>query len=134
MTCFPTLFLEGKKLPRTIFFIQPLHRFESKIILTIKRDLVPSHLLRNILPPSSSSEVFTQKEIDRIVFDPLRLAKTLSLFDSKESPFLLVGEKYGVWFLGLGRIDLSHQRVLKVREKGFIPIFSGQWEDLLLFC
>jgi len=132
--CLATLFLEGKKLPRTIFFVQPLHRFESKIISKIKRDLAPSHLLRNILPLSSSSEVFTQKEIDRIVFDPIHFVKTLSLFDSKESPLLLVGEKYGDWLLALGRIDLFHQRVIKVRKKGFIPIFSGQWEDLLLFC
>jgi hypothetical protein len=111
---------------------KPLHQFESKIISTIKKEFVPSHLPRNILPPSSSSEVFTQKETDRIVFDPLRFDKTLSLFDPKESPFLLVGEKYGDWILALGRIDLLHGMVRKVREKGFIPIFSGQWATFVL--
>jgi hypothetical protein len=70
--------------------------------------------------------------MDRIVFDPLRFDKTLSLFDPKESPFLLVGEKYGDWILALGRIDLLHEMVLKVREKGFIPIFSGQWATFVL--
>jgi hypothetical protein len=194
---FPTLLLEGRKLPRTIFSIQPppshgdqetyslmkkvyemgawcfdlssakhlnsfkelksltmeetlvglghlevegglsllgkpLHQFESKVISTIKKEFIPSHLPRNILPPSSSSEVFTQKEIDRISYDPLRFDKTLSLFDPKESPFLLVGEKYGDWLLALGRIDLFHEMVLKVREKGFIPIFSGQWATFVL--
>jgi hypothetical protein len=114
------------------FLGKPLHRFESKIISTIKKELVPSHLPRNILPPSSSSEVFTQKEMDRIVFDPLRFDKTLSLFDPKESPFLLVGEKYGDWILALGRIDLLHEMVRKVREKGFIPIFSGRWATFVL--
>jgi hypothetical protein len=114
------------------FFGKPLHQFESKIISTIKKELVPSHLPRNILPPSSSSEVFTQKEMDRIVFDPLRFDKTISLFDSKESAFLLVGEKYGDWLLALGRIDLLHQMVLRVRERGFTPIFSGQWATFVL--
>ena len=114
------------------FLGKPLHRFESKVISTIKKEFVPSHLPRNIFPPSSSSEVFTQKEMDRIVFDPLRFDKTLSLFDPKESPFLLVGEKYGDWVLALGRIDLLHEMVLKVREKGFVPIFSGQWATFVL--
>jgi hypothetical protein len=114
------------------FLGKPLHRFESKIISTIRKDLLPSHLTRNVLPPSSSSEVFTQKEIDRITFDPLRFEKALSFFDPKESPFLLVGEKYGDWLLALGRIDLLHEMVSEVREKGFIPIFSGQWATFVL--
>jgi len=114
------------------FLGKPLYRFESKIISTIKKELVPPHLPRNIFPPSSSSEIFTQKETDRIVFDPIRFDKTLSAFDPKESPFLLVGEKYGDWLLALGRIDLLHEMVLKVREKGFIPIFSGQWATFVL--
>src|SRR4030043_932151 len=114
------------------FLGKPLYRFESKIISTIKKELVPPHLPRNIFPPSSSSEIFTQKETDRIVFDPIRFDKTLSVFDPKESPFLLVGEKYGDWLLALGRIDLLHEMVLKVREKGFIPIFSGQWATFVL--
>ncbi|HUL20349.1 MAG TPA: hypothetical protein VLZ10_02765 [Thermodesulfobacteriota bacterium] len=111
---------------------KPLHRFESRIISTIRKDLLPSNLARNILPPSSSSEVLTQKEIDRIAFDPLRLEQALSLFDPEESPFLLVGEKYGDWLLALGRVDLLHEMVSRVRENGFIPIFSGQWATFVL--
>jgi len=111
---------------------KPLHRFESKVISTIRKGLLPSNLTRNILPPSSSSEVFTQKEIDRITFDPLRFEEALSLFDPEESPFLLIGEKYGDWLLALGRIDLLHEMVSKVRGKGFIPIFSGQWATFVL--
>jgi len=114
------------------FLGKPLHRFESKIISTIRKDILPSHLPRNILPPSFSSEVFTQKEIDRITFDLLRFDKALSLFDPKESPFLLVGEKYGDWLLALGRIDLLRKMVSRVREKGFIPIYSGQWATFVL--
>lgn len=114
------------------FLGKPLHRFESKIISTIKKDLLPSHLPRNILPPSFSSEVFTQKEIDRITFDPLRFDKALSFFNPKESPFLLVGEKYGDWLLALGRIDLLREMVSRVRKKGFIPIYSGQWATFVL--
>lgn len=111
---------------------EPLHRFESKVVSTIRKDLLPSHLPRNILPSPSSSGVFTQKEIDRIAFDPLRFDKALSPFDPKESPFLLVGEKYGDWLLALGRIDLLREMVSKVRGKGFIPIFSGQWATFVL--
>jgi hypothetical protein len=114
------------------FLGKPLHRFESKIISTIRRELLPPQLSRDILPPSSSSEVFTQKEIDRITFDPLRFEKALSRFDPEESPFLLVGEKYGDWLLALGRIDLLQEMVSKVRENGFIPIFSGQWATFVL--
>ena len=113
------------------FLGKPLHRFESRMISTIGK-VLPSHLLRNTPLPSSSSEVFTQKEIDRMTFDPLRFDKTLALFDPKDSPFLLVGEKYGDWLLALGRIDLLHKMVSRVREKGFIPIFSGQWTTFTL--
>jgi hypothetical protein len=114
------------------FLGKPLHRFESKVISTIRRDLLPSNLPRNILPPFSSSEVFTQKEIDRITFDPLRFEEALSLFDPETSPFLLIGERYGDWLLALGRIDLLREMVSKVRAKGFIPIFSGQWATFAL--
>ena len=114
------------------FLGKPLHRFESKIISTIRRDLLPSNLTQKLLPPSSSSDVLTQKEIDRIAFDPLRLEEALSLFDPEESPFLFIGEKYGDWLLALGRIDLLHKMVLKAREKGFIPVFSGQWATFAL--
>jgi hypothetical protein len=114
------------------FLGKPLHRFESKIISTIRNELLPPHQTRNVLPPTSSSEVFTQKEIDRIAFDPLRFEKALSAFDPKESSLLLVGEKYGDWLLALGRIDLLQEMVSKVRGKGFIPIFSGQWATFVL--
>ena len=114
------------------FLGKPLHRFESKIISTIRKEFLPPHQTRNVLPPTSSSEVFTQKEIDRIAFDPLRFEKALSVFDPKESSFLLVGEKYGDWLLALGRIDLLQEMVSKVRGKGFIPIFSGQWATFVL--
>ncbi len=113
------------------FLGKPLHRFESKIISTIRR-VLPPHLLRNILLPSSSSEVFTQKEIDRISLDLLRFDKTVSLFDPNDSPFLFIGEKYGDWLLALGRIDLLHEMVSRAREKGFIPIFAGQWTAFTL--
>jgi hypothetical protein len=114
------------------FLGKPLHRFESKVVSTIRKDLLPSHLPPNILPPSSSSEVFTQREIDRIAFDPFRFDKALSVFDPEESPFLLLGEKYGDWLLALGRIDLLREMALRVRGKGFIPIFSGQWTTFVL--
>jgi len=114
------------------FLGKPLHQFESKVVSTIRKDLLPAHLPRNILPPTSSIEVFTQKEMDRITFDPPRFDKALSSFDPIESPFLLVGEKYGDWLLALGRIDLLHKMVSKVREKGFVPIFSGQWTTFVL--
>jgi hypothetical protein len=111
---------------------KPLHRFESKVTSTIRRGLLPSNLTRNVLPPSSSSEVLTQKEIDRITFDSLRFEEALSLFDPEESPFLFIGERYGDWLLALGRIDLLHEMVSKVRGRGFTPIFSGQWATFVL--
>jgi hypothetical protein len=82
------------------------------------------------IPPSS--EVLTQKEIDRLTFDPNRFEKALSLFNPEESPFLLIGERYGDWLLALGRIDLLKEMVLRGRGKGFIPIFSGQWATFVL--
>ncbi len=113
------------------FLGKPLHRFESKIISTIRKDL-PPHLLQNILPFPSSSEVFTQKEIDRITLDPPRFDKALSLLDPEDSPVLLFGEKYGDWLLALGRIDLLHEMVSRVRARGFIPIYTGQWTTFAL--
>jgi hypothetical protein len=114
------------------FLGKPLHQFESKVISTIRKDLLPSHLTRHILPPSSSPEVFTQKEMDRITYDPLRFDKAISFSNPKESPFLLLGGKYGDWLLALGRIDLLHEMVSRVRQGGFIPIFSGQWATFVL--
>jgi len=34
--------------------------------------------------------------------------------------------------LALGRIDLLKEMMLRVRERGFIPIFSGQWATYAL--
>ena len=121
----------------------PLHRLETKIVSTIKRNHFPPDLIRSLkekgiwnsnsfFPAASSSEVLTQKEIDRISFDPCRFDKALSPFQSKSSPFLLVGEKYADWLLALGRVDLLKAMVSRVREKGFIPIFSGRWATFLL--
>ena len=114
------------------FFGKPLYQFESKILSTIKRNLFLPDSVRNLYPVPSSSEVFTQKEIDRMAFDSFRFEKSLSLFNPEESPFLLMGEKYGDWLLALGRIDLFKEMVRRVREEGFIPIFSGQWATFVL--
>ncbi len=114
------------------FLGKPLHRFESKVISTIKKDFLPSHLPRNVLPRSSSTEVFTQKEIDRITFDSPHFEEALYPLDREASPFLFLGGRYGDWLLALGRVDLLHEMVLKVRGKGFIPIFSGQWATFVL--
>jgi hypothetical protein len=111
------------------FFGKPLHRFESKVISTIKRNLGSSGFFRD---SPSSSDVFTQKEIDRISLDSLRLDQALSAFTPEDSPFLVMGERYGDWLLALGLIDLLKEMVSRVREKGFIPIFSGQWTTFVL--
>ncbi len=113
------------------FLGKPLHQFESKVLSTIKKNLLLPDAIR-YLHPTSSSEVFTQKEIDRISFDPLRFEKALSHLNPEESPFLLMGERYGDWLLALGRIDLLKETAFRVREKGFIPIFSGQWATFVL--
>ena len=114
------------------FLGKPLHRVESKVISTVKKNLTRPDLIRHLLPSTSSSEVFTQKEMDRFVFDHTRLEKALSFFQPDESPFLLVGERYGEWLLTMGRIDLLKKIVSRTREKGFIPIFSGQWATFVL--
>lgn len=114
------------------FLGKPLHQFEAKIRSTIKKNLLLPDGIRNLYRVPSSSGVFTQKEIDRITFDPLRFDKALSLLNPKESPFLLVGEKYGDWLLALARIDLLKEMVRRIRQKGFIPIFSGQWATFAL--
>ena len=111
---------------------KPIHWLESKITSTVKRNIVPSELRREFFPSDFSGEVLTQKEIDRIAFDPIRFDQTLSLLRPDESPFVLVGEKYSDWLLGLGRFDLLKIMVSRVREKGFIPIFSGQWATFVL--
>jgi hypothetical protein len=111
---------------------KPLHLFESRVVGTIEKNLDLPGNARNLLPRYSSSEVFTQKEIDRITFDPARFDRALSAFKAEESPFLLLGERYGDWVLALGRIDLLKEMVKRVRERGFIPIYSGQWATFAL--
>ena len=113
------------------FLGRPLHSFESKIIATLKKNL-PPEIIRHLIPSSSSPEVFTQKEIDRFSFDPHRLDKALSSLRPGESPFLITGERYGDWLLALGRIDLLQKMVTTARERGFIPLFSGQWATFSL--
>ncbi len=121
----------------------PLHRFEKKVSSTITNNLFSSDLIRNLkesglwkspyfYPTSNASEVFTQKEIDRISFDPSRFDKCLSPFQPSTSPFLFIGERYGDWLLGLGRIDLLKEMLSRVRARGFIPILSGQWATFFL--
>jgi hypothetical protein len=114
------------------FLGKPLHRFEWKVVSTIKKNLFLPDSIRNLPPTPFSYDVFTQREIDRMTFDPLRFEKALSLFNPKGSPFLLLGERYGDWLLALGRIDLLKEMVSRVREKGFTPIFSGQWATFIL--
>lgn len=114
------------------FMGRPIHHFEPKIISTIRKDFPLSPLIRNILPSSPSVDVFTQREIDRITLDTLRFEKALSSFHSTESPFLIIGENYGEWLLALGRTDLLQEMVTKIRQKGFLPIFSCQWIDYIL--
>jgi hypothetical protein len=114
------------------FLGKPLRRSESKVVSTIKKNLLLPDSIRHLSPLPVSSEVFTQKEIDRIAFDSHRFDQALSLFNPQESPFLMVGEKYGDWLLALGRIDLLKEMVAKVKEKGFIPIYSGQWATFAL--
>jgi hypothetical protein len=113
-------------------FGKPLHQFESKVVSTMIKNIIPPGLARNLFPTHHSHEVFTQKEIDRMIFDSSRFDKALSLFNLEEVPFLLVGGKYGDWLLGLGRFDLLKEMISKVREKGFIPIFWGQWATFVL--
>lgn len=114
------------------FLGKPLHHFESKVVSTIKKNLLLPYSIRHFSSVPISSDVFTQKEIDRILVDPHRFDKALSLFNPRESPFLMVGERYGDWLLALGRIDLLKQMVARVREKGFVPIYSGQWATFAL--
>lgn len=116
----------------TSFLGKPLHQFETKVLSTIKKNFSLPHSIPALPPVPAASELFTQKEIDRIDFDPHRFEKALSLFHPEESPFLLVGERYGDWLLALGRIDLLKEMIAKVREKGFTPLYSGQWATFCL--
>jgi len=116
----------------TSLFGKPLHQFETKVVSTIKKNLNLPHSIRDLPAAPFGSEVLTQKEIDRIDFDPQRFEKALSLFHPRESPFLLVGGRYGDWLLALGRIDLLKKMVARVREKGFAPVYWGQWATFCL--
>jgi hypothetical protein len=114
------------------FLGKPLHQFERKVVSTIKKNLNLPHSIRDLPAAPFGSEVLTQKEIDRIDFDPQRFEKALSLFHPGESPFLAVGGRYGDWLLALGRIDLLKEMMAKVREKGFTPVYLGQWATFCL--
>jgi hypothetical protein len=116
----------------TSFLGRPLHQFETKVVSTIKKNLNLPHAIRNLPTVPVGSEVLTQKEIDRIDFDSQRFEKALTLFRPQESPFLLVGGRYGDWLLALGRIDLLKEMMAKAREKGFAPVYSGQWATFCL--
>ncbi len=111
---------------------KPLHQFETRVVSTIERNLSLPNTIRHGPPLSLSSDVLTQKEIDRIAFDSQRFEKTLSLFSSEESPLLMVGGRYGEWLLALGRIDLLKEMVSRVKERGFCPVYSGQWATFSL--
>lgn len=111
---------------------KPLHRFESKVISTMIKNVVPPDLVRKLFPAYPHEDVLTQREIDRITFDRARFHQALSIFDPEEVLFLLIGGKYGDWLWGLGRGDLLELMVSEARQKGFIPIFSGQWATYIL--
>ncbi len=122
---------------------RPVHRFEGKVISTLKKNLFPPQLIQQLkasgvwnaklaFPTVSTSEVLTEKEVDRLTFDPLRFDKALSLCRSEESPFLSLGGRYADWISGLGRIDLLGQMVLRIREAGYIPILSVNWASFIL--
>jgi len=108
------------------FLGRPLHSFESKLIATLGKSL-SAELSRRLLPTVSTAEVFTQKEIDRFAFDRSRFEGALSALRPEETPFLIIGERYGDWLLALGRIDLLQEMTHVARERNFVPIFSGQW-------
>jgi hypothetical protein len=121
----------------------PLRRAESKVIGTVMKNLFPPDLVKELrergfwsssyfFPHSGSLEVFTQKEIARITFNPSSFDRALSPFQASAFPFLRVGGKYADWLLGLGCFDLLRQIIGRVREKGFMPILSGQWATFFL--
>ena len=111
---------------------KPLHQLEWKVVSTIVRNIVPPDSVWKLFPARPYGEVLTQKEIDRMTFDPSRFDQILSPFQLNGVPFLLIGGKYGDWLLGLGRGDLLRKMVSEIRGKGFIPIFSGLWATFVL--
>lgn len=126
-----------------LFFGKPLRQFEGKLISTIKKNLFPPQLIDQLkktgvwtphlfFPPVSSSEVFTQKEVDRLTLDLFRFDQRLALFSPEESPFISLGGKYADWLSALGRIDLLKEMAARIRQKGFIPILSAYWATFIL--
>jgi hypothetical protein len=111
---------------------KPLHQFESKVISTIVKSVIPPDLVWKLFSSRQFGEVLTQKEIDRMTFDPIRFVQAINLFQVDGVPYLLIGGKYSDWLLGLGRGDLLKEMVSEIRKKGFIPIFSGQWATFVL--
>lgn len=111
---------------------KPLHQFETKIISTMIKNIVPQSLVKKIYPTHQPKDIFTLKEIDRITFDNALFENSLSNLNPKETPFLLVGERYNDWLVGLGRIDLLREMISATRRKGFIPIFSAKWPSYVL--
>ncbi len=111
---------------------KPLHQFESKIIATLIQNIIPPEAVRSLFPSRTGGELLTQKEIDRMTFDPSRFDQALSSFHPLEVPFLLIGGKYGDWLIGLGRSDLLEKMVLEIRARGLVPIFSCQWTTFSL--
>ena len=121
----------------------PLRRFEKKVAATITKNIFSPDLVRRLkkrgawrspyfYTATGSREVLTSKEIGLIRFDASRFERVLSPFQPRISPFLFIGERYGDWFLALGRADLLKAMVSSIREKGFIPILSGQWATFFL--
>lgn len=111
---------------------KPLRYFEPKLISTIIKILPPHDSVRNTLPTFSTYEILTQKEIDKIWLETDELEKGLSNFNINDTKLIILNGKYGEWLLTLGRSDLLIEAVRKIREKGFIPIFSGQWTTYFL--
>lgn len=114
------------------FLGKPIDQFESKIISTLIKNFIPPQWIKKVFPHSRFGEVLTQREIDRMTFDPSRFDEALSFFHPMETPFLLLDGKYNDWLLTLGRIDLFQESVSKIREKGFIPILSSRWPTSIL--
>src|SRR4030043_610750 len=110
---------------------KPLHQIEWKVVSTIVRNIVPPDSVRKLFPARPYGEVLTQKEIDRMAFDPSRFNQALSHFQLKGVPFLLIGGKYGDWLLGRGRGGLLKEMVSEIRGKEFIPIFSARERTIL---
>lgn len=114
------------------FLGKPIDQFEFKIISTLIKNFIPPQWIKKVFPHFQLGEILTQREIDRMAFDSSRFHQSLSFFHPKETPFLLLGGKYNDWLLTLGRIDLFQESISKIREKGFIPIFSTKWPTFVL--